>query len=118
GIGSHCGMSDGDQISRAVTESLRGVGDQPPEVRQAVAASAAAAAVRRVIPLPAEAGAKLWTMLVGTLCVILLGAVGCLLYAALNKMETDMLFTVFSSSLSGLIGLFVPPPAGQSDGGA
>lgn len=39
-------------------------------------------------------------------------------HAALNKMETDMLFTVFSSSLSGLIGLFVPPPAGQSDGGA
>ncbi|WP_328943611.1 hypothetical protein OG259_20645 [Streptomyces sp. NBC_00250] len=109
-------MSDGNEISRAVADSLRGVEDQPAEVRQAVAASAAAAAVRRLVPLPAEAGTRLWTMLVGTLCVILLGSVGCLLYAALNKMETDMLFTVFSSSLSGLIGLFVPPPTAQSDG--
>lgn len=101
-----------DQIQSSVEAAIEAVKDQPSAVKAAVGAAAATAAVPA--PTPDQAG-WLWRILVGGLVVVLFTAlIGIILTVNDGKESTspDVLVTVFSSSLTGLIGLFVKPSSG------
>jgi flagellar basal body-associated protein FliL len=101
-----------DTIADAVNSAVAGVSDQPESVKAAAAAAAAAAAVPP--PTGSTVGA-LWIILVVGLVLALLGALGGVFWAVTDGKSTtspDVALTVFSSVLTGLIGLFVTSPTG------
>lgn len=64
------------------------------------------------ISAPAEVN-RLWTILVGGLVVVVVLCLGGVIYTVVDgndKTSPDVLVTVFSSALTGLIGLFVRAP--------
>jgi uncharacterized protein involved in exopolysaccharide biosynthesis len=81
---------------------------------KAAAASAAAATAAGAIPAPGAATTNiLWVILVSVLGLVVLGAaIAIIVYALENKASPpDILVTVFTTALSGIIGLFVKPPS-------
>jgi hypothetical protein len=83
---------------------------------KAAAAGAAATAAANAIPAPSGLTTNiLWTILVSSLGLVLIGSVifgG--IYVLQNKASPpDILTTIFSTSLSGLLGLFVKSPSSQ-----
>lgn len=109
-------MDEGQEVSSQIVSNVgaavAAVKDEPAAVKAAVGAAAAAAAV----PTPtSEQAGWLWRMLVGGLMIILITAlIGIIITVQDGKNSTspDVLVTVFSSSLTGLIGLFVRPSSG------
>lgn len=98
-------------ITESIQAAVQAVEGQATEVKAAVGAAAATAAIPP--PTPAEAGG-LWRLLVGGLVIILIGAlVGIILTVTDGKNSTspDVIVTVFASVLTGLIGLFVKSPS-------
>ena len=98
-------------MAESVHAAVEAVADQPTEVRAAVGAAAATAA----IPAPTGSGVNaLWKFLVVGIVIVLLAAVGGIIYVVADGNDAttpDVLVTVFSSALTGLIGLFVRSPA-------
>jgi hypothetical protein len=75
---------------------------EPVEVRAAVAAARATAAVR-----------TLWKILVSALSVVLVIALAGIIFTIADRnpdTSPDVIMTVFTSALTGLIGLFVKSP--------
>jgi hypothetical protein len=100
-----------DNVEQAMAGALAGVAGQSAEVKTAVATAAAGAAVGAAIPPPTQqAAGKLWLALVITLCVILFVDLGAIIYALVDKRGTAVLVGIFTTVLSGLLGLFVRPP--------
>lgn len=97
-------------IQSQIEQAVAGVQDQPAEVKAAVGAAAATAA----IPAPTPAGAnQLWKFLViGLIVLLLVSLYGIIKTVADGKTSTspDVIVTVFSSVLTGLVGLFVKSP--------
>jgi hypothetical protein len=95
----------------AVSDALTGMGDQPEAVKIA-AVQAVGAPGRRatdVIWLVVVAG------LVGLLFYSLSGIIDLLLDSSSTK-SPDKLITIFTSTLTGLIGLFAPSPLQRGGG--
>jgi len=95
-----------------VAAALEATTDQSETVRAAAAGGAAAAATG-AIGAPSSATTNiLWTILVSVLGLVTLGsAISIIIYALENKTSPpDILTTVFTTTLSGLIGLFVKQP--------
>jgi hypothetical protein len=101
------GMADSPATQRAeaVTAAAAGVKD--------LDAAAQVAAVTAVIGPPGEqATIRLWTLLVAGLLVLLVIALGGLIYLVADSIDgSDVVLTVFTSVLTGLLGLFAPNPA-------
>jgi hypothetical protein len=102
-------------VEQAMVGAMAGVEGQPPEVRTAVATAVAGAAVGAAIPPPTQqAAGKLWLALVITLCVILFVDLIAIIYALVDKIGTDILVGIFTTVLSGLLGLFVRMPTQET----
>jgi hypothetical protein len=81
---------------------------------KAAAVTAAISAAAGPVPQPDSRTTQiLWVMLVSVLGVVVLAsAIAAVIYAAVNKAAPpDVLITLFTTSFSGLIGLFVKPPS-------
>ncbi|WP_190144026.1 hypothetical protein [Streptomyces glebosus] len=112
-------MTNGDEpnIKESVEHALSEVENHPAEIKTAVAAGAAAgatavSALGAAIPPPSPLTAgRLWMTLVLTLCVILVVDLLAIIYALVDKRDTDVLVGIFTTALSGLLGLFIRPPA-------
>ena len=99
-------------VQDAVTAALTATANESEAVR-AAAAGGAAAATSGAIAAPSSATTNvLWTILVSVLSLVVLGsAISIVVYVVENKASPpDILITVFTTTLSGLIGLFVRPP--------
>ncbi len=97
-------------IQAQVAEAVAGVQDQPAEVKAAVGAAAATAAIP---PPSAEGASQLWKLLIlGLIVLLVIALFGIIKTAADGKTSTspDVIVTVFSSVLTGLVGLFVKSP--------
>jgi hypothetical protein len=105
-----------DAVTDSISAAVAAVEDRPESVKVTVAGAAAAAAMPApgVPPVTlARDISILWWVLVGGLVLILLGSlVGIIVTVADGKTSTspDVIVTVFSSVLTGLIGLFVTSP--------
>jgi hypothetical protein len=100
-------------IHAAVADALAATADQSDAVKAAVAGEAAKAAAG-IVPEPGSRTANiLWMILVTVLAAIVLAsALAGIIYASENKTAPpDVMITIFTTSFSGLIGLFVKPPA-------
>lgn len=94
------------EVRGAVNDALTATEGQSEEVKAAAVAAAIPA------PPPNIAG-RLWLLLVGGLIVVLVGALVGVLIAVLdgNKgTSPDVIVTLFTGVLTGLIGLFVRSP--------
>lgn len=93
-------------MTEAVEEALQATAGQSPEVQ--------AAAVAAAIPPPTGSEVNwLWKALVVGLIVILLGALAGVVFAVLDANDStspDVIVTLFTAVLTGLIGLFVRSP--------
>lgn len=102
-------MTDG--VTDAVSSAMAGASDESDPVKAAVGAAAAMAAVPP--PSTPTAISRLWTILVSGLVFALLVALGGVLYTVADGKDTtspDVMVTVFTALLTGLIGLFVKSP--------
>jgi hypothetical protein len=100
-------------VQDAVRDAMEGAAGEAVEVKAAVGAAAATAATRIPKPTDTEAGV-LWTILVTALSVVLVIALAGIIWTVIDAKENtspDVIVTVFSSALTGLIGLFVKSPA-------
>ncbi len=100
-------MSVGD----SVRDALQATEGETPEVKAAVAAAAAGAAVPEP-SLPSDVG-FLWKALVVGMLTILVIALGGIIFTVAdgnNATSPDVIVTIFTSVLTGLIGLFVRSP--------
>ena len=98
-------------VQEMVRDAVEGVAGQPTEVKAAVGAAAASAAVPK--PPDAEVGV-LWKILVFALSAILVLALAGIIWTVGDGKDTtspDVIVTVFSSALTGLLGLFVKSPS-------
>jgi hypothetical protein len=98
-----------DMVSAALTATT----NESEAVRSA-AVNGAAAAASGVVPPPTGGTTNvLWTILVSVLsAVVLASAISMIIYALGNKAAPpDILTTIFTTTLSGLIGLFVKSPS-------
>lgn len=94
-----------------VREVAAAVSDLDPAVQQAAIQAV-------VLPPTQEAANQLWMTLVRGLLLLLVIALAGLLYLLIDDKSSDVILTVFSSLLTGLIGLFAPSPtAGGGQGG-
>lgn len=103
-------------IERSTESALAATANQPPEVKAAAVGAAVAAGVPS--PLPSDV-AFIWKLLIGGLILALLGALAGVIFVVVDGEETtnpDVIVTIFTSVLTGLIGLFVRSPS-QSGGG-
>jgi hypothetical protein len=96
------------QRAEAVTTTAEGV--------QGLDPAAQLAAVTGVIGSPGEqATNRLWTILVSGLLVLLVVALGGLIYLIADGIDgSDVVLTAFTSVLTGLLGLFAPSPGTPS----
>jgi hypothetical protein len=100
-------------VHTAIADALTATQNESDTVK-AAAVSAAATAAAGTIPAPdSRTTQSLWLILVSVLsAVVLATALAGLIYALDNKSAPpDALITIFTTSFSGLIGLFVKPPA-------
>jgi hypothetical protein len=100
-------------VQDAVTAALTATANESEAVK-AAAAGGAAAATSGAIAAPSSSTTNfLWIILVSVLSLVVLGsAISIIVYSAENKASPpDILITVFTTTLSGLIGLFVRPLA-------
>jgi hypothetical protein len=98
-------------VGETVRDALQATEGQAPEVKAAVAAAAAGAAVPAP-SLPSDIG-FLWKALVVGLLAVLVISLGGIIYTvadANDRTSPDVIVTIFSSALTGLIGLFVRSP--------
>jgi hypothetical protein len=101
------------QVQSAVSGAMAAVAQESDSVKQAIGSSAAAAAAAAAVPAPNERTTSiLWIIFVSTLCVaVLVTAVLSAVYMLHNKKAPpDALITVFTSTLTALVGLFVKSP--------
>jgi hypothetical protein len=99
-------------VEQAVRDAVQGVADEPAEVKAAVGAAAASAATPIPNPPPAEVGV-LWQILVLALSAVLVIALAGIIWTVVDgngNTSPDVIVTVFSSALTGLLGLFVKSP--------
>ena len=100
-------------VATAVADAVTATAGESDTVKSA-AVSAAAGAAAGAVPAPSSRTANiLWMILVCVLgAVVLASAVSGVVYALANKAAPpDVVLTIFTTSFSGLIGLFVKPPA-------
>ena len=100
-------------VEQAVRDAVQGVADEPVEVKAAVGAAAASAAAPIPNPPPAEASV-LWQILVIALSAVLVIALAGIIWTVVDansNTSPDVIVTVFSSALTGLLGLFVKSPS-------
>jgi hypothetical protein len=97
-----------------VREALEATADQPIEVKAAVASEVAKAVVPT--PLPQDVGFLWRTLVMGLVAAVLISLGGIIFTVADANADTspDVIVTVFTSALTGLIGLFVQSPTGQT----
>lgn len=96
-----------------VQEALSAVEDQPTEVKAAVVAATATASIP---PPEGPVVGTLWQVLVWGLVLVLLGALAGIIWIVVDgdtETAPNVVVTVFSSALTGLIGLFVTPSANR-----
>jgi hypothetical protein len=96
-----------------VTAALTATANQPEAVQSAAVNGAATGAAGTVPPPTGMTTNVLWTILVSVLGAVVLGsALSIIIYALGNKAAPpDILTTIFTATLSGLIGLFVKSPS-------
>ncbi|HEU0019934.1 MAG TPA: hypothetical protein VFQ14_06550 [Thermoleophilaceae bacterium] len=76
---------------------------------------AEARALEQVVPAPTQGAAdKLWMVLVAGLVGLLTIAIVGLIYAVVDDKPTDVLVTVFTGLVTGLLGLFAKSPVGNT----
>jgi hypothetical protein len=76
------------------------------------------AVIQAVIPPPTEAAInQLWMTLIRGLLIALLIALGGLLYLLIDGKTADVAVTVFTSLLTGMLGLFAPSPTSNAGQG-
>ena len=99
-------------VQNMVTAALVATSDQSETVKAAAAGGAAAAATGAIGAPSSTTTNILWIILVSALALVTLGsAIAMIIYALQNKASPpDILTTVFTTTLSGLIGLFVKQP--------
>lgn len=99
-------------VEAATSGALSAVKDESPEVKAAVVSAAATSAAALPAP-PLKDVAVLWYLLIGGLVVVLLVALGGIVWTVADgddKTSPDVIVTIFSSALAALIGLFVKSP--------
>lgn len=96
-----------------VTAALTATAGETDTVKAAAVGGAATAAAGAVPPPTATTTNILWIILISVLSLVVLGsAISMIVYALENKASPpDILITIFTTTLSGLIGLFVKPPS-------
>ena len=104
---------DMQNVQNAVSAALAATAKESDAVKAAAAGGAAAAASGAISSPSTKTANALWTILVSVLSLVLLGSsVSIIVYAVKYKASPpDILITIFTTTLSGLIGLFVRPPA-------
>jgi hypothetical protein len=104
---------DAQHVQSMVTAALTATSDQSDSVKAAAAGGAAVAAAGAIGAPSSRATNILWMILVSVLGLVTLGsAISIIIYALENKASPpDILITVFTTTLSGLIGLFVRAPS-------
>jgi hypothetical protein len=98
-------------VQAAVRGAMEGASDESIEVKAAVGAAAASVASMPEPP-PATVGV-LWKILVLALSVVLVIALAGIIWTVVDGNQNtspDVIVTVFSSALTGLLGLFVKSP--------
>lgn len=107
-------QQNAQHVHDMVTAALAATADQTDAVKAAAAGGAASGATS-AIPAPSTGTANiLWGIVVSVLGLVTLGsAISIIIYALANKASPpDILITIFTTALSGLIGLYVKPPSG------
>jgi hypothetical protein len=106
--GARMADSPATQRAEAVTAAAAGI--------KHLDTAAQVAAVTAVIGPPGEqASMRLWTIVVSGLLVLLVIALGGLIYLVADGISgSDVVLTVFTSALTGLLGLFAPSPGNSS----
>jgi hypothetical protein len=96
-------------VHAAITDALTATAGESDVVKSAAVTAAAAT----ISPPNARTTNILWLMLVSVLsAVVLVSGVSAVVYALQNKAAPpDVVITLFTTAFSGLIGLFVKPPA-------
>ena len=98
-------------VQQMVRDAMAGAAGESVEVKAAVGAAAAAQSVPT--PTGTDAG-MLWKILVVALSAILVIALAGIIWTVGDGKEStspDVIVTVFSSALSGMLGLFVRSPS-------
>jgi hypothetical protein len=90
-----------------VQEVMSAVGSDPGVQQAAIAAV--------IPPPPASEVTQLWMTLIRGLLLLLVVALGGLLYLLIDDKGTDVVITVFTSLLTGLLGLFAPSPTSSGN---
>jgi hypothetical protein len=74
-------------------------------------AEQAAAVDAALVPLPTQDVANtLWTVVIGALAIIAIGALAGIIGLILAGKSADLVLTAFTASVTGLLGLFVQSP--------
>ncbi|MCA2216228.1 hypothetical protein [Jidongwangia harbinensis] len=100
-------------VQQAVRGAIDGASGETVEVKAAAVAAAATAASRIPEPPKDEVGV-LWRILATALSVVLVVALAGIVWTVVDGKDNtspDVLVTVFSSALTGFLGLFVKSPA-------
>jgi hypothetical protein len=111
-MGVRVSQPNEEHVKNMVSAALAATSNETESVK-AAAAGGAAAAASSTLGAPSNTTTNvLWTILVSVLGLVTLGsAISILIYALENKASPpDILITVFTTTLSGLIGLFVKQP--------
>lgn len=78
----------------------------------AVQVAAVQAAIAACVPAPTPMQAdRLWFILITGLVLVLVASTGGIIWALGLDKNTDVLVTIFTTTLAGLIGLFVKSPS-------
>jgi len=97
------------QRAASVQQVLQASADETPEVKKA-----ALTALGAPIPPPSRSAADIvWIILVAGLVTVLLLALLGLAHVYGRHVSSDQMITVFTTSLAGLLGLFVKAPSGS-----
>jgi heme O synthase-like polyprenyltransferase len=102
-----------NDVNSAVAGALAATQGETDTVKSAAVSAAATAAAGAVPPPDSQTTSILWLILISVLgAVVLASAISSVVYALENKAAPpDVLITIFTTSFSGLIGLFVKPPS-------
>jgi cation transporter-like permease len=97
-------------VQDAVSDAVSGVANESAEVKAAVGAAAATAAIPT--PPPPVVG-TLWMILIAGLVLAVLGSLVGVVWVVVDGKEAtdpDVIVTIFTTTLAGLLGLFVKSP--------
>jgi hypothetical protein len=98
-------------VEATVRDAVDGVADEPIEVKAAVGAAAATATT--ISHPPENQVGVLWRILVSALAAVLVMALAGIIWTVVDGKDStspEVIVTIFSSALTGLIGLFVRSP--------